>query len=386
MAAPQLRTYRSTDGLNELSAGTALIRGLRRPRDEPQLTRALAATFQADPRMAAQFVETIVRSVADGRIPQVPAEMKCSAEELVAEGRLDLRFTAEDWDVIVELKLYASYGRNQLERYLGVLRDVDSAYVTAVTRSVPRYGESGAAGDPRWLGSVQWRRLLPALRSMQSGDTTLGDQWRLFLDVLEEEGSMGFTKPQPDLFRALERVRVAGKHIEEFVRAVQLPLYEALLDALGGDETSAAIYRTRGGGLYVGKSWNGIIETAFRIPPTGPPAVRAGVFGFNPPVRFFVAPHQGRRWAARVARLEPEAQAAVRFLIERGFRDHDLHAFLELDDDRLVSPTLEEDIVEWAHDRFSNIAQSGLLVFMVGAPETTNGPEQDAAEADEPSA
>jgi hypothetical protein len=199
------------------------------------------------------------------------------------------------------------------------------------------------------------------MRAMKSVDQKLNDQWPILLDVLEAEGSMGFTKPRPDLFEALGQVRASGNHIAEFVRAVQVPLHAALVDALGGDDTAAAIYRTRGGGLYVGKSWNGIIETAFRIPPSGPPAIRSGVFGFNPPVRFFVAPHQGRRWAARLARLDPKAQAAVRFLFERGFRDHDLHAFYDLDRRALQSPTLEEDVVEWAHARFVDIVQSGLL-------------------------
>ena len=55
-------------------------------------------------------------------------------------------------------------------------------------------------------------------------------------------------------------------------------------------------------------------------------------------------------------------QAAVRALLEAGpFRDYDLHAFLELDESRLTSPTLEEEVVEWVHARFEEVSSSGLL-------------------------
>jgi len=344
-----------------LDKGAALIQGLRQRGDEPQLTRALASVFQADPSMGAQFVNLVLKTVSEGRAGSTPRELRCSTEEVVEDGRLDLRFRADGWDVIVELKIYASYGRDQLDRYLNVLDKVDSAYVTAITRSVPIYGEPDRNVDPRWLGSVQWRRLLPELRKLQSRSPALSTQWLLFLDVLEEEGSMGFTKPEPELFAMLGQLRSSAKHAVEFMKALQMPLYEALVQALGGDETAAALYKTRGGGLYIGRSWNGIIETAFRIPPTGPPRIRAGVFAYKPPVRFFVAPHTGRRWITRLGRLSPEAQAAVRFLIDHGFRDHDLHSFLELDENTLLSPTLE-DIVEWAHARFVDIVNSGILL------------------------
>jgi hypothetical protein len=47
--------------------------------------------------------------------------------------------------------------------------------------------------------------------------------------------------------------------------------------------------------------------------------------------------------------------------VSRGFRDSDLHSFLPLDEERLMSPTLEEDVVAWTRERFIDIADSGLL-------------------------
>jgi len=199
--------------------------------------------FQADPAMASQFVNLVLRNAANGQAPAAPPDLQCSTEETVDGGRLDLRFRASGWDVIIELKIDAGYGGDQLTRYLNVLSEVDCAYLAAITRSVPTYGEP-AGIDPRWLGSVQWRRLLPELRAMQVSDSVLDAQWPLFLDVLEAEGSMGFTKPEPRLFEALTQLRQSSNHVAEFVRAVQVPLYDKLLDALGGDESAASIYKT----------------------------------------------------------------------------------------------------------------------------------------------
>jgi hypothetical protein len=311
--------------------------------------------------MAAQFVNIVLPTAAPMRALTAPSEMDCSTEEVVEDGRLDLRFRAEGWDVIIELKIYASYGQNQLDRYLSVLDRVHDAYVTAITRAVPRYGEPRHGVDERWLGSVQWRHLLPGLRAMRGRDPALNEQWPLFFDVLEEEGSMGFTKPQPDLFRLFGELRAVMKHTDEFVEALQMPLLEALVDALGGGEGAADIHRGRGGRMHIARSRNAITDIIFRVPASGAQRIRAGLFAYNPPVRFYVAPMSGRTWVARMARLSPSAQEAVRYLISRGFRDRDLHSFFELDEQTLRSPTLEENVVEWTHARFVDIVESGLL-------------------------
>jgi hypothetical protein len=287
--------------------------------------------------------------------------MRCTTEEVVQDGRLDLRFRADGWDVIIELKINAGFGRNWLDRYLSVLDDVGDAYVIAITRTVSKYGEPERGVDQRWLGSVQWRRLLPALRAMESRNAALSQQWPLFFDVLEEEGSMGFTRPQPELFRLFGELRAVMKHTDEFVEALQIPLLEALVNALGGSEGAADIHRGRGGRMHIARSRNAITDIIFRVPASGEQRIRAGLFAYNPPVRFYVAPMSGRTWVARMAGLSPNAQDAVRFLISRGFRDRDLHSFLELDEHTLRDPNLEENVVEWTHARFVDIVESGLL-------------------------
>jgi hypothetical protein len=77
--------------------------------------------------------------------------------------------------------------------------------------------------------------------------------------------------------------------------------------------------------------------------------------------------------------LPPEGQRAVEFLLVNGFREYDLHAFFELDSARLASPTLEEEVVFWARERFGVLVESGLIG--VAAPRGRRGidAEEDLA-------
>ena len=342
-------------------AQRSLLAGLRRPGDETQLTRAFASIASADVPFASRFLRLVLES-ASGRSFDVPDALAVTTEEVAGGERFDLRFRADgEWDVIVELKIHAGYGRHQLKRYLAALDDVDNAFVCAITRDVPLYGEPPVGVDPQWAGSVRWRDLLPALRELPVKDPLLGSQWLVFLDVLEEEGSMGFTRPDAELFTAWSLMRRASGHVEEFVEAVRWPILAALHDALGGGTDSADFYRTRGGRPVLSRGKWGKADMPIRVPGDGDIRIRVGLFGYNPPTRFVVAPHNGRRWLTRLRSLPPEGQHAVEFLLERGFRDYDLHAFLELDEELLASPTLEEDVVFWTRERFGDIIASGLL-------------------------
>lgn len=341
------------------NGATALLGALRRPGDEVQLTQALSAVFQAEPRVAAAFLGLLL---PDQRA-ELPEEVECRHEESFEEGRIDLRFTAEQLDVIVEIKIHAGYGPDQLCRYLRALRPVRLAGLVAITRDVPRYGESHL-NDDRWRGSVRWRDLRAELRLLPFQNDSLRVQWLAFLDLLESEGSMGFTRPDQQLFDVWPSIRLAASHADQFLGAIQVPLLQALRDALGGEETSADFYRAqRGKGKpVVSKRWNGIIDVQFRVPGDGHEGIRAGIFAYNPPTRFYVSPQRGRRISARRARLSDAGRAGFDRLVAGAFREYDLHAFLPLDAGLLESPTFEEDIVAWAHERFLELVDSGLIV------------------------
>jgi hypothetical protein len=187
-----------------LAARHALIAGLRDGRSETELTRALASVFRAEPKLGASFLKLVLLHAprARGIDPSaLPAELECRAEQALAEGIVDISFTDAEgrWHAIVELKIYARYGSDQVGRYLRSLRSATHGVVVAVTRDVPTYGES--VDDTRWAGSVQWSTLLPGLRQLSPEDRDLAAQWPLSLDVLEEGRDMGFTKAKNELSR-----------------------------------------------------------------------------------------------------------------------------------------------------------------------------------------
>ena len=88
------------------TADAAIIRGLRRTRNEPQMTQALAGLFTSEPAVAAAFVRLLLEHLgADAA--GLPPELACTAEEGFSEGRVDLRFRGGEWNVIAELKIAA---------------------------------------------------------------------------------------------------------------------------------------------------------------------------------------------------------------------------------------------------------------------------------------
>ena len=101
----------------------ALIRGLRNPASETELTRVLASVSAVEPQMASEFVRLVcTRAPRAGRVDLdgFPDRLECLSEQSLAEGRADLSFVSADraWHVIVELKIHAGYGHDQLARYL----------------------------------------------------------------------------------------------------------------------------------------------------------------------------------------------------------------------------------------------------------------------------
>ena len=272
----------------ELGPEHALIRALRDTRSETELTRALAAVLGAEPEMASEFVRLVVGKAPHGDrvdLGSLPARLRCSAEDKVDEGRADLTFADEEhrWHVIVELKIYAGYGHDQIGRYLrSARRSADRFVLAAITRDVPTYGDY-EADDDRWAGSTQWAKLLPGLRALRPQSPMLAEQWPLFLDVLEKEGSMGFTRPDTDLFRAWTKYVPAREHMIDFVDTLRLPLLEVLRDALTGTQPGArradlADFASRGKTTpRVVVPRLGKVSVGFRVPASGPERLQVGM-------------------------------------------------------------------------------------------------------------
>lgn len=301
----------------------------------------------------------------------MPAQLRCSAEDKVDEGRADLTFADEGhrWHVIVELKIYAGYGHDQIRRYLrSARRSADRFVLAAITRDVPTYGDY-EADDDRWAGSAQWAKLLPELRALRPQNPMLAEQWRLFLDVLEKEGSMGFTRPDTDLFRAWTKYVPAREHMIDFVDTLRLPLLDALRDALtvtqpGARRADLADFASRGKTTpRVVVPRLGKVSVGFRVPASGPERIQVGMHHG----------HQGEGepyFAIEVLAADTAARApALDTLSPHGFwawRNW-VGTELALTDELLLSPDLQEQVIEFSRTRFQMIADSGVLALQPAA-------------------
>jgi hypothetical protein len=230
----------------------ALLWGLRRPADEAQLTQVIAAIASVDRRFGARFVEVPLDGAEDGmhaanvrsfRAGGIPAELECRAEQSLGEdGRIDLRFDGPELTLLVENKLYSGYGHEQVRRYLRAVRRLPSgtrSALIAVTRAVPTCGEPALDEDDRWLGSVRWAQLLPQLHKLPIADRQLAAQWRLFFDVLDEQGDLGMTRADAELIRAWARYLEGRNHLEDLLDQI----WEAERRVKTGDDALAAADR-----------------------------------------------------------------------------------------------------------------------------------------------
>jgi len=349
----------------------ALIRALRDTSSETELTRALAAVLDAEPEMAAEFVRLVVRKAPHGDrvdLDALPARLGCSAEDKVAEGRADLTFADEEhrWHVIVELKIYAGYGHDQIGRYLrSFRRSADRFVLAAITRDAPTYGDY-EADDDRWVGSAQWAKLLPELRALCPQNPILAEQWPLFLDVLEKEGSMGFTRPDIDLFRAWAKYGPARQHMIDFVDTLRRPLLEVLRDALavtqpGVGRADLADFVSRGTKTpRVVVPRLGHVAVGFRIPASGPERLQAGMHHGHGEPGFVIDVH---------APDTPARTPAFNKLSPNGFWEwpKGVGSDLSLTNELLLSADLQEKVIEFSRTRFQMIADSGILALQPAA-------------------
>jgi hypothetical protein len=159
----------------------------------------------------------------------VPPLIGCRAEQHLRDtgdvslGRVDLRFDGAGFTLFVENKLYSGYGEEQVTRYLRALKRLPPegrTALVAITRSVPTYGEPSLDADPRWLGSVRWAKMLDRLRRLPIDDRRLQMQWRLFLDVLHQQGDLGMTTADAELIRAWARYHEGRDHLEALLDQV----------------------------------------------------------------------------------------------------------------------------------------------------------------------
>jgi hypothetical protein len=339
------------------------------------LTQAVASVLAAEPKMAADFVQLVFAAAPNPvDMTDLPTRLECRAEQVVAEGRADLSFVdeARHWHVLVEIKIYAGYGEDQVGRYIRSLNDAPRAALVAITRDVPTKDDS-AHRDNVWAGSVQWSRLLPGLRALLPEDPDLRRQWPLFLDVLEEEGSMGFTRADAELFRAWAQFPRAQPHLVDFVDSLRRALLEVINHELAaraaGDSSLPAdaqeVRSGRAGRVVTPR--HGKIAVGYQIPAAlQGERLRVGLWGWYDPRVLVEIPwpsdHQGIVHRADV----------IAMLREAGFeswRDKQLTRYLPLTDDLLTCANLTDRVIEFVAESVRVLASSGVFALVSDALE-----------------
>lgn len=326
----------------------------------------LAATFNADPTLAAGFVRAALRRSKrpeDPRWDRLPNEFDCRSEVQIAEGRVDLEFRnlESGWRVLVELKLDAGYGFEQIERYVRCLDPRDERQVlVSITRDVPKYGDPPIDGRPNWAGSVAWAAVIDDLRGLPA-DPRIAEQWRLLFDILEHEGSMGVTNVKPELLRAWAQTSDARKHAVAFMEGLRSPLLVALQEALEpafprlapGDRADVTPAPSHGRRPQV--------DVQFYVPRGGEVRAAAQLWAY-----------EDFRFAASVRYPSDDrsahARQAIAHLAGVGFenwKDRWLWRSTPLDQELLESPDLADRLLAWGRETFEQIAVSGVLTLDV---------------------
>jgi hypothetical protein len=132
---------------------------------------------------------------------------------------------------------------------------------------------------------------------------------------------------------------------------------------MGGDDRAAFYWKNNK--RFSRNSHSNALDLPFRVPADGPWRVRAGLIGWTPPAAFYVTPGPSQRWSTR--RFAPDVRVAVDTLVRAGFEPDWMTAYLPLTPALLADPRLDELVVEWAHQRFAEIRDSGLLDFPIEA-------------------
>jgi hypothetical protein len=195
-----------------------LIKYLRIPRDEVQLTDALCAVSERDPVFAHGFAMLVLKAARCGHeqaarrharaFPDMVGSVKCEGQRPMRRG--DQRGLCDLWystdeprqALAVEVKIGATYHGRQREKYLAELRKKEHGRAGLVVVTGRSHPESSATlrKNPRWLGEVRWATLYAdglCDLDFEPKNGVLRQGWRALVTCLLKDGDLGVV-PSPE--------------------------------------------------------------------------------------------------------------------------------------------------------------------------------------------
>lgn len=260
---------------NDLKALTSVLAVLRRPGSEVQLTQALAAFASTDPSFASGLAQIFVVGAPPERraaLGPFPPTLLCDAELVFESGRrVDLRFEDEDgrFGLLVELKIDAGYGHEQLDDYIRAADTLgyERVGLAAVTKSPPWFGEEDVSKDVRWLGSTRWSRIYQSMAQLRHAQ--VNDAWTAFLSVVKDQGDFGVVALDRYAVRGWARFREGSNILKALMEELAGPALDVIANeagaaaaGLGDSELVATIKK----GLSPVYTWNDRVHLRFALP------------------------------------------------------------------------------------------------------------------------
>lgn len=252
----------------------AVLRTLRRARDEAQFTQVIAAVAAQDPVFASSLANVLVTAAPNehsrAALGPIPGELECVPEVRLRDvngtdvGQVDLMFRDENqrFCLLAELKLHSTYGIEQLPRYLDGLEahHAEHKALVAVTTATPQAGESDLAYPERWLGSVRWSQVFEQLRALPHQDALTRQVWQALLSLLRKQGDFGPMDVDEDAIRGWALRNEAEVQMRHWLTELLPPIVSALNAHSGGaPQQVAAVLRP-----FV--PWKGQLHAKIAVP------------------------------------------------------------------------------------------------------------------------
>jgi hypothetical protein len=225
-----------------------VIRALRLTGEEVQFGRVLAALCQ-DSTVAAAFTAAVIKRARGGnaatrrKLKAPTSGIRCVDEQRLRAsrrslrqrakdlGRVDLEFSgADNWRLVVEIKLGAGFGEHQIERYMS---ERPVAVIVRDTSDLPPRGNRSG-----WVGAATWESLREDLRDLPV-DPSWRPEWLGLLSVMDRDGDFAPNTPDglPEVIAARDQLADAAP--------VVLARFCAELERTYGPESKAAVGRLR---------------------------------------------------------------------------------------------------------------------------------------------